>query len=494
MALPSTSQPSAVPAGPGVRLVATTVLPTDEGLFQVFAYDDPDAGTEHLALVMGQVAAADGTVAGGGAGTGGTARSGPLPPLVRVHSECLTGDALGSHRCDCGDQLRAARAAIAAEGRGVIVYLRGHEGRGIGLAGKLRAYALQDEGYDTVDANVALGFDPDLRSYRPAADVLAALGVHRVRLLSANPVKEAQLRLHGVEVVERILLPVPTRAANVRYLQTKRSRMGHEAPPPAVDVWSELAAGRVPTDPAPGVDATLVERYAPLVAAGPRLVIGQLGQSIDGFIAARTGDAFFVTGERDREHLHRLRALVDAVVVGIGTVVADDCQLTVRAVSGRSPVRVILDPRARAPRDAKVLTDGAARTLWCVGDDVADAVPDGVAQHVEIVPLPAPGGRFPPQRVLAALADRGLRRVLVEGGGVTVSAFVAADALDRLFVTTAPLLIGDGVPGLRFTGTDLLCDALRAPARRFDFGEDVCLELDLRSARAGRSGDAPTTA
>jgi 3,4-dihydroxy 2-butanone 4-phosphate synthase/GTP cyclohydrolase II len=256
-----------------------------------------------------------------------------------------------------------------------------------------------------------------------------------------------------------------------------------------VDVWAELAAGRVPLDLQEGPDAALVDRYAPLVAAGSRLVIGQLGQSLDGFIAARTGDAVFVTGDRDREHLHRLRALVDAVVVGIGTVVADDCQLTVRAVAGRSPVRVLLDPTARAPRTARVLTDGAVRTLWCVA--AGTTPPQDLARHVEVVQLPATDGRFSPDVVLAALADRGLGRVLVEGGGVTVSAFLAANVLDRLYITTAPLLIGDGVPGLRFAGTDRLSDALRAPTRRFDFDDDVCIELDLsgrgnRDARDGR--------
>ena len=465
----------AVSGAPGPRLVAKTVLPTDEGLFQVYAFEDPAAGTTHLALVMGQVDAPDGDADGEGAA-----------PLVRVHSECLTGDALGSHRCDCGDQLRAARAAIAAEGRGVLVYLRGHEGRGIGLAGKMRAYALQDEGCDTVDANLALGFEADLRSYRPAADILASLGVRRVRLLSGNPSKESQLRGHGVDV-ERLVLAVPSRAANVRYLHTKRTRMGHAAPTP--DAWSELSAGRVPFGPGQGAgtpDGDLVERYGPLVAAGPDLVLGQLGQSLDGFIAARTGDAVFVTGEQDREHLHRLRALVDAVVVGVGTVVCDDCRLTVRAVPGRSPVRVILDPRARAPRDSTLLTDGSAPTLWCIADEAA--APEGVGRHVEVLRLPAVQGRFAPSVVLSALAERGLRRVLVEGGGVTVSAFVTANALDRLFITTAPLLIGDGVPGLRFAGTDLLRDARRAPARRFDLGEDTCLELDLRNGN-GRNGN-----
>jgi 3,4-dihydroxy 2-butanone 4-phosphate synthase/GTP cyclohydrolase II len=405
-----------------------------------------------------------------------------------VHSECLTGDALGSHRCDCGDQFAAARAAIAAEGRGVVVYLRGHEGRGIGLAAKLRAYALQDRGFDTVDANLALGFEPDLRSYRSAAGVLAALGVRSIRLLSANPIKETELRGCGIEVVQRVALPVPARPANLRYLQTKRTRMGHEAPTGAGDAWADLARGRVPAGPHTEADAELVERYGPLVAAGPRMVLAQLGQSLDGFIAARTGDAVFVTGQRDREHLHRLRALVDAVVVGVTTVAADDCRLTVRAVPGRNPVRVVLDPGARAPREAAVFTDGAAPTVWCIA--AGQAVADPPSGRVRIVRLPAPGGRFDPPAVLGALAGLGLGRVLVEGGGVTVSAFLAAHALDRLFLTTAPLLIGDGVPGVRFAGTDLLRDALRVPVRRFVLGEDVCTELDLRAAAAGPGGTA----
>jgi riboflavin-specific deaminase-like protein len=206
-------------------------------------------------------------------------------------------------------------------------------------------------------------------------------------------------------------------------------------------------------------------------------VLAQLGQSLDGFIATRTGDARFVTGEQDREHLHRLRALVDAVVVGVATVAADDCQLTVRAVEGACPVRVVLDPAGRAPRTARVLTEPCARTLWCIAQDTPS--PEPVAGHVEVVPLPVTDRRFSPQVVLEALGRRGLHRVLVEGGGVTVSGFLAAGALDCLYLTTAPLLIGDGVPGLRFAGADRLSDALRIPARRFDFGPDLCAELDL---------------
>jgi len=463
-----------------LTVVARTVLPTEDGPFVVYACLAAD-GTEHLALVMGEVSGPD-----------------ERPPLVRLHSECLTGDALGSHRCDCGDQLAAARRAIAAEGRGVVIYLRGHEGRGIGLAAKLRAYQLQDQGLDTVDANLALGLEVDRRDYRPAALVLRHLGVPRVRLLSSNPAKEAALVRDGIEVVERRSLPVPTRPENVSYLRTKRLRMGHQTTRPPADVWAELRSGRVPvqvpdaTDP---TDAALVERYAPIVTQPGPLVLAQLGQSLDGFIAARTGDAVFVTGEEDRVHLHRLRALVDAVVVGVNTVLTDDCRLTVRAVEGRSPVRVVLDPRARMPRSAHLLTDGDAPTLWFVGDTAAAAevarqvAAQTPAVDVQVVPLPLADGRFAPRQVLDVLAARGLTRVLVEGGGSTVSAFFAAGVLDRLYLTTAPLLIGDGIPGLRFVGPGRLRDALRAPVRRFEVGEDVCVELDLAAARrAGAAG------
>lgn len=259
--------------------------------------------------------------------------------------------------------------------------------------------------------------------------------------------------------------------------------------------WETMLAGQVPAAHALRPEAQeLVKRYAPLVTAGPRLTIAQLGQSADGFIAARSGDAEFVTGEADREHLHRLRALADAVVVGVGTVTADNCRLTVRTVAGRNPARVVLDPSGRAPASATVFSDNTSRTLWCVGPD-ADVPEAGLATHVEVVRLPvkstttagngAESPSFDPAVVLILLAERGLGRVLVEGGGRTVSAFLAAGVLDRLFLTTAPVLIGDGVPGVRFTGSDRVADALRAPARRFLLGDDTCLELDLAAVQNG---------
>jgi riboflavin-specific deaminase-like protein len=244
------------------------------------------------------------------------------------------------------------------------------------------------------------------------------------------------------------------------------------------DDWTSLLAGDV------SGTGELVERYGVLVAAGEALVLGQLGQSLDGFIASRTGDARFVTGAADREHLHRLRALVDAVVVGVNTVIADDPLLTVRDVTGSCPTRVILDPTGRAPLGARVFRDDSAPTLWVVGEGVP---PLGLSLHhgdVVTLPLDARSGcGFLPQAVIEVLASRGLGRVLVEGGGVTVSRFLAAGAIDRLWVTTAPVLVGDGIPGLRFDGHDRLADALRAPARRFVLGDDMALELNLAAHR-----------
>ncbi|WP_254601100.1 GTP cyclohydrolase II [Caulobacter sp. S45] len=166
-------------------------------------------GTEHLALIKGE----------------------PVPDaLVRVHSECLTGDALGSLRCDCGEQLRTAMARIGASESGALIYLRGHEGRGIGLANKIAAYALQDGGLDTAQANAALGFAPDARDYREAADMLLALGLDDIRLLTNNPLKGAALRRHGVRVREDVPLILPSNPHNADYLATKRDKMGHRLP------------------------------------------------------------------------------------------------------------------------------------------------------------------------------------------------------------------------------------------------------------------------
>ena len=202
-----------------VLRVAETRLPTAHGEFTAYGYRITIDDSEHVALVYGDV-------------------SGPEPVLTRVHSECLTGDVFGSHRCDCGPQLNEAMKQIVTEGRGVVVYLRGHEGRGIGLVAKLQAYALQDAGRDTVDANLDLGLPADGRHYGTATQVLRDLGIESVRLLTNNPDKTASLEDFGIRVAEAVPLAIHPTDDNIDYLRTKRDRMGHLLPdlPAAPDV------------------------------------------------------------------------------------------------------------------------------------------------------------------------------------------------------------------------------------------------------------------
>jgi 3,4-dihydroxy 2-butanone 4-phosphate synthase/GTP cyclohydrolase II len=191
-----------------VRRVAAAKMPTEFGEFVAFAYEASVESWAPLALVMGDV-------------------SGDAPVLVRMHSECLPGDVFGSRRCDCGPQLEKALRIIALDGKGVVVYLR-QEGRGIGLANKLRAYELQDQGMDTVEANVALGFPPDPRDYGIGSQVLVDLGVKNLRLLTNNPRKRVGLESYGLTIVERVPIEIPPNDANRRYLSTKRDKLGHQ--------------------------------------------------------------------------------------------------------------------------------------------------------------------------------------------------------------------------------------------------------------------------
>jgi 3,4-dihydroxy 2-butanone 4-phosphate synthase/GTP cyclohydrolase II len=227
-----------------VERVAETRLPTRHGEFTAYGYRSTIDGSEHLALVYGDVDT-----------TGQD--EGVAPVLTRVHSECLTGDVFGSQRCDCGPQLDEALERVVAAGRGVVVYLRGHEGRGIGLVAKLEAYALQDAGRDTVDANLDLGLPADARHYGAASQVLRDLGVTRVQMLTNNPEKLEALADFGITVAGRVPLTPRPNPHNLRYLRTKRDRMGHRIPGLPGDGAGPRSsvepAEPVETTPAPGV-------------------------------------------------------------------------------------------------------------------------------------------------------------------------------------------------------------------------------------------------
>ena len=222
----------------------------------------------------------------------------------------------------------------------------------------------------------------------------------------------------------------------------------------------------------------ILQLYGPL-ALKDQWIIGQIGQSLDGKIATETGDSYYVTGKEDLLRLHRVRAIADAVIVGADTVLLDDPRLTVRRISGSNPVRVILDPQRRIKCDKHVLNDQRARTI-VIHDKNSDS--QEASANYESVGLGCcEVGGFDLDNLVAVLRERGLRRILVEGGGMTVSRFFEAELLDRIHVTVAPMIIGSGRPSFNLPVIDSLAEAVRPACRRFDLGDDVLFDLDLKT-------------
>jgi riboflavin-specific deaminase-like protein len=247
----------------------------------------------------------------------------------------------------------------------------------------------------------------------------------------------------------------------------------------ASESWAEFV--RSFRDPARALLASWGGVFGPLRAGAvdDLVIIGQIGQSLDGRIATASGHSRYINGPAGLCHLHRLRSLVDAVLVGVGTALADDPQLTVRHVAGPHPARIVLDPKGRLATCAKVFTCDGVRRLVVTAEGTQCAVNSGV----EVLALPAVNGRIDPRAILAALAERGLRRILVEGGAETVSCFLAAGCLDRLHVIVAPIIMGSGRSGFVLPPIERADQALRAPMRSFQLGEDILFDCDLSSQR-----------
>jgi 3,4-dihydroxy 2-butanone 4-phosphate synthase/GTP cyclohydrolase II len=419
-------------AAPADITRADASLPTRWGVFRisVFRFD----GTEVVALSRGEIDGAE-------------------PVLVRLHSECLTGDLLGSLRCDCGDQLRSALAMIGSAERGVLLYLD-HEGRGIGLFNKVRAYGLQDGGLDTVDANVELGLPVDARDYSAAASVLRELGVRSVRLITNNPAKIRGLEAERVEVVERVPIETLPNEVNAPYLRAKASRMGH------------LLDGL--PDPRRLDEAT--------IPPGRPLVTVHYAQTIDGRIASRTGDSRWVSGEGSLRLAHELRAAHDAVLVGIGTVLADDPKLTVRLAPGNSPVRVVVDSRLRIPSDANVLRAAEARTIVATTPLASEERAAAIrARGAEVLRVKADAdGHVDLRELLARLRSDGIRSLLIEGGRGIITTALRERLVDRLTVCIAPKVIGEGIAAVGDLHIDRLRDAMIFARAGFTaYGGDV---------------------
>jgi 3,4-dihydroxy 2-butanone 4-phosphate synthase/GTP cyclohydrolase II len=397
-------------------------LPTRRGRFRAISYAAPDGDV--LALVHGDPVAA-------------------TAPLVRLHSACLTGDALGSLRCDCGEQLDQALDRIGRSEAGVLLYLP-QEGRGIGLLNKIRAYALQDRGLDTVDANHALGLPADARSYRSAALILNDLGVVRLRLLTNNPAKTAALRAAGLEVMETVPLESVPNLVDDDYLRVKARRMGH-----------------------------LLDEISPMSS-----VTIHYAQTLDGRIATRSGDSQWISGPESLRLAHTLRASHDAVLVGAGTVRADDPRLTVRLVEGRSPTRVVVAGSRPLPAGAAILDGSVPTLLATTGKQPAS---DGPTDGVELLRVAAtPDGRVDLADLLRLLAERGIGSVLVEGGAGIITSMLRGGLANRLVVSVAPRLVGSGIEAIGDLRIRRLADALGfGRMRTWRLGEDLILDGDL---------------
>ncbi|MEZ4592514.1 MAG: GTP cyclohydrolase II [Chloroflexota bacterium] len=388
-----------------VERLACARIPTEVGEFQLCYYQNNHDKKEHLALVYGEIAP-------------------HWPTLVRIHSECFTGDVLGSLRCDCGPQLNQAMRQIAEAGAGVVVYLR-QEGRGIGLLDKLRAYNLQDEGYDTVDANLMLGHQADARDYTIAARILADLGISTVRLLTNNPSKIESLERLGVRVAERVPMAAALNVENAAYLTTKVERMRH---------LLNLNGRSAPT-PSPKTE---------LMPNGRPFVTLSYAQSVDGSITRQRGQPLALSGQESLTLTHQLRSSHDAILVGIGTVLADDPRLTVRLVAGPDPQPVIVDSQLRLPLTAKLLTQHPRKPIVATTETAASAKEQALLEAgATVVRLPATAnGQVSLPALLACLHKHHIHRLMVEGGAGIITSFLAAQLVDRLVITVAPLLVG----------------------------------------------------
>src|SRR5688500_7450989 len=310
---------------------------------------------------------------------------------------------------------------IAAEGNGVVVYATGHEGRGIGIVNKLKAYVQQDQGSDTIDANLHLGLPVDSRRYDDAAAVLRVLQVRSIRLMTNNPLKVDALKDHGIDVAAVEPLPVASHARNLTYLSTKRDRLGHANP-----LGAHLG------DPA-DTPADVSGLLGPITPHEDRpFVVVKYAQSLDGRIATATGDSKWISGERERAVSHALRARCDAIMVGVGTVLADDPQLTVRMVPGASPIRVVLDSTLRIAADAKVLDDDAA-TIVVTTERASRDKRDLVASKGAGVRVARRcGDGVDLADALKVLRRAGIRSLLVEGGAKVITSLLKQGLVDRV--------------------------------------------------------------
>jgi GTP cyclohydrolase II len=409
-----------------VDRLTSTRIPNVYGEFQLALYENSQDDKDHLALTHGDV-------------------QGEENILVRVHSECFTGDVLGSLRCDCGEQLDASLRRIAEEGRGILLYLR-QEGRGIGLLDKLRAYDLQDEGYDTVEANIMLGHGADERDYGIAAQILNDLDVRSIRLLTNNPVKIESLRESGLRVSERVPLQPHLNQHNTEYLRTKADRMRH-----LLDVGSlkpglpgSLYSQNVSHPDTPNDSGLVRTTFAHEDEAVQRpFVTLTYAQSLDGSISASSGVPLRISGPESMEITHTLRASHDAILVGINTVLSDNPRLTVRHAEGDHPRPVILDTRLRCPETAHIFQNEQVSPIIATSSD-ANRERQQILERAgaTVLRLECDEAGVCLDDLLQVLHAEGIESLMVEGGSEVITSFLRQRLVDYLIITVAPMLVG----------------------------------------------------
>lgn len=449
-------------------------IPTEAGEFQLIYYPDPLDGKEHLALVHGDICNQQNV-------------------LTRVHSECFTGDVLGSQRCDCGEQLQTAMRQIAQNGSGLIIYLR-QEGRGIGLEQKLLAYNLQDQGHDTVDANLLLGHAEDERDYTHAATILQDLGIQSIQLLTNNPSKINGLKTLGIKVAARIPLVPTITFSNKSYIQTKVQRMQHlldlpngsalstggrlvNGPSSHLPNGSSAPANLPPANlqtckPAPfptaiqaNLDQLAQQAEQHFARTGLPFVTLSYAQSIDGSIAkgeeGQPGQPLQLSGPQSMRFTHALRAQHSTILVGIGTILADNPRLNVRLIDGPSPQPIILDSTLRCPPNARIFNNhksvliATSNQTMSTQADSSHSTLSNREPNREIVTIkPAANGQIDLPALLKTLGQRGIRSIMVEGGAQIITSFLAAQLVNQLIITIAPIFVG-GLPAVGTTNGTL---------------------------------------
>ncbi|KTC84760.1 GTP cyclohydrolase II [Legionella drozanskii] len=385
-----------------IKKEVSASIPSKYGSFELSLFTTNRDNKEHLLLTYGAVHNTDDI-------------------LVRIHSECMTGDILGSLRCDCGEQLQLSMSQIANEGRGIIIYLR-QEGRGIGLIDKLRTYNLQDQGKDTVDANLALGHEDDARSYEVAAHILNELQIKSLRLLTNNPKKIEALNQYHFNVISRVPIKGIIHSHNAFYLLTKKQKMAHFFEEEELKELHEKCSTSVKNRP---------------------MVTLAYAQSLDGSISCHRKKRLMLSSQESLVLTHKLRSENDAILVGVGTVISDDPLLTVRHYQGKNPQVVILDSTLRIPLTARVLKNSSPPIIFTTERADREKLKLLTEMNAKIVLVDSIcDGQVDLNKALEELLSIGIKTVMVEGGRTIITNFINENLVDKVIITVAPIFVG----------------------------------------------------